>query len=647
MESIKMKNIFTTCIVVCLCFILAIPSVPVLAANESEPAEMTLHAIYQSGGDIKESLEDGEAEAGDVVLLQSKGKYLLMDTGAPASLKAIKAYLNKLKIKEFDIYISHLHIDHYGNLEELAKTYKIGTVYLPDKKYAKEGPSYNFIYKTLIPKIEKNYKSKITYLKTGSSFTIGDAKIEIIGPVGEYKVSQFKGTKAQKEAAYTNNYSLTAMVTCGTVKYLSAGDIEFDEENALLKKYGKTKLNADIMKLSHHGVASTSNAEDFVAAVAPKYSFVQNDRLPELLDAGDGVLYRRSYSCRRQANKYGICLSPGDESTDIIFTVSGKNINIYKGSVKKANSLTTGGFIEIQGADGVLRKTDMFYYDAKKKAFLTGIQEIDGKLYDFGTGGCMEYGTYNEKGKYQYLRYYDGDFRYYLEDGSIKTGLVYLTKDQVNTSIDRYVYFDTKTGYAVRGTNPDDFELLTINNNKYMINTSGTIYTYGWKDKRYFDKDTGIMQTGWIDVAYEKSTYTYYLDKDTGYYLIGLQVIDGKTYYFNDNGTLYKGWKDFGDNNRYFDKDTGVMKTGWCELVSKGVTYTYYMDLNTGLKVDEGFHLIDGYVYYFKQSRILRDNGTFTINNKKFEADQKNGGRLSLINADSTKTLLKDLNFLK
>lgn len=645
-----MKKVLTTCIVLCLCFILTLPSVPTMATNELEPAEMTLHAIYQNAGEINETLEDGEAEAGDVVLLQSKGKYLLMDTGAPASLKAIKTYLDKLKVKEFDIYISHLHIDHYGNLEELAKSYKVGIVYLPDKKYAKESPSYGYVHNTLMPRIEKNQKAKITYLKTGNSFTIGDAKIDIIGPVGEYKVSGFKGTKTQTEAAYTNNYSLTAMVTCGSVKFLTAGDIEFEEENALHKKYGKSKLKADIMKLSHHGVASTSNAEKFMAAVAPKYSFIQNDRLPELMEADDGEAYRRSYTCRKQANKYGICLSPGDEGKDIIFTVSGENINIYKGSIKKANCLTTGGFVTIQGADGVLRKTDKFYYDAKIKKFLTGVQKIDGKLYDFGTGGCMEYGTYSDDKKYQYLRYYDKDFRYYLEDGSFKTGLVYLTEKQTGTP-DRYVYFDTKTGYAIRGTDPVDYEMFTINKKKYMINMNGTVYTYGWKDydkkdARYFDKDTGVMQTGWIDVAYEKSTHTYYLDPNTGIRLVGLHEIDRSTYFFGDNGTLYKGWKDFDDNKRYFDKDTGIMQTGWSDSVVNGTTYTYYLDLKTGLRIEEGFYVIDGYVYYFKPSRILRESGSFTIGKQKFEADKENGGRLSLINANGTKTLLRDLNFL-
>ena len=156
-----------------------------------------------------------------------------------------------------------------------------------------------------IKDLETTYKNK---------FSIGDMTIQIIGPVGNHSVTEtatettkyndkkitvwreahdnsencYNGgtcyeagnTVATKNAYittiggdYLNNTSLVAKIKVGKTTILSAGDIEIEEELALLDYYKNTNtLRSDIMKLSHHGGGS-SNIEEFFKAVKPKYVF--------------------------------------------------------------------------------------------------------------------------------------------------------------------------------------------------------------------------------------------------------------------------------------------------------------------------------------------------------------------------------------
>lgn len=51
------------------------------------------------------------------------------------------------------------------------------------------------------------------------------------------------------------------------------GDIELEAENNILKLYDKDKLEADILKVAHHG-SKTSTSENFLEAVSPKIALI-------------------------------------------------------------------------------------------------------------------------------------------------------------------------------------------------------------------------------------------------------------------------------------------------------------------------------------------------------------------------------------
>ena len=249
---------------------------------------------------------------GDGVLLESNGKYLLMDTFSikdNANNHELIDYLAENNIFKFSVYISHYHEDHYGGLLTILNDprFTIEKVYLPKTQYfCKEHASdqnysesdqyfykhyqrlqtrfnlmveknipYEFLWPTNTSYPENEHCFNLEENSYKNKITIGDASIDIIGPVTDYNLDYFdRESTAWKTKGnwYLNNYSLVSIVSAGNVKYLTAGDMTKYEEEGLISQK-PSLLKADIMKLSHHG-STTSNTFEFVKKVAPNYIIV-------------------------------------------------------------------------------------------------------------------------------------------------------------------------------------------------------------------------------------------------------------------------------------------------------------------------------------------------------------------------------------
>ena len=122
-------------------------------------------------------------------------------------------------------------------------------------------------------------------------------------PVGDAKKMKDRNIK------YVNNRSLVTMFTCGEIKYLNCGDIEYEVEKKILDK--KIDIKADIFKLNHHA-GNTSNAGPFQKAVNAKYVYHTNrlaKRLPDPMFMRPGsmaILHLQSTKDRLQSIRRGI-----------------------------------------------------------------------------------------------------------------------------------------------------------------------------------------------------------------------------------------------------------------------------------------------------------------------------------------------------
>ena len=236
-------------------------------------------------------------EYGDAVLIQSNGKYLLIDTGSntptdesgnPEYPSNLVDVLAKIGVKELDVYISHLHGDHHGGLANVCNAFKVNKLYLPDIELCKEyktpkGKTIQAIYNDQID-IASKEGAEVVYLapsfrahaapKTYDFFTVGAVRCNVIGPTGTYTMKQFESYGEKKQIRYLNNCSLVTVFTCGSFRFLSAGDTEKQEEAKLINRYGNS-LNCDMMKLSHHGLG-TSNTASFLRKVTPMWTFAED-----------------------------------------------------------------------------------------------------------------------------------------------------------------------------------------------------------------------------------------------------------------------------------------------------------------------------------------------------------------------------------
>lgn len=233
----------------------------------------------------------------DAVLVESNGKYILMDTGYTdnknnlGNSSVIKT-LKSMGVRRLDLYLSHWHNDHYFLMITIMKDpyFTVGTVYLPysqrlldlsasknkDCKWYKDltknikrsgkswGPnSYTAVMDTL-----KKKGIKAVTLRKGSTFSVGDAKFQVLWQKTSFSTPS-KRTRHLNQVI--NNTSLVTRVTIGGVRYLTAGDIHKSVERDMMRS--GVDLKADIFKTSHHSNKDTSNCTEMFKAVDAAWAF--------------------------------------------------------------------------------------------------------------------------------------------------------------------------------------------------------------------------------------------------------------------------------------------------------------------------------------------------------------------------------------
>lgn len=486
----------------------------------AEDKNMNIYCIY---------LGEADDNAGDSVLVESDGEYLLMDLGSAAGYSYIKAFLQERGVKELSLYISHTHADHTGGLkdgegyDQLLGDFEVKHVYLPDKSIGTD-VDLSWNHSKFISLYQKHYPAadinqNITYLKTGSEFSFGDVAVNVIGPVGmeNRKVSDYSD-----ENTYLNNCSLVSMLTCGNTKYFSGGDIDTDEEKMLAKTYGSA-LKADIYKMSHHGYANSSTQE-IMDCIQPTYSFAPSSGDANGFTSASTTNQRKSYAALLRCSQYGFVYLVGAEKMSVAVNTTNDVTKIYRTNNMAQN---LSGYIAVEGADGRDVTQDHYLFGADGRP-MTGVQEVNGKKYYFGTGGRQEYGLYKNGTYNPWRSYTDGGkkkFRYYdQKTHEMMTGLVEQSKSKI-------YYCDVETGFRSYG-------FIKVDKNTYYFGNAGTMYKNKWltyKKNRYYFKKNGIMATGWVKIG---KTKTYF--NEDGTRSKGLTKIGKKYYYMNNTGTTKK-----------------------------------------------------------------------------------------------------------
>ena len=505
---------------------------------------------------------------GDSTMVSSGGKNLLMDTYIRDKYDTLINYLDDHHFYTFDIYLSHYHYDHMDQIPSILydSRFNVSKVYLPDPAYLKKGAQSSSYCKSFldgydnIVKAANDTGTQIVYLKKGSSFTVGNAKVSILWGCS-YSSSSY-------DASYINNNSLVAKVTSGTVSYLNCGDIEKQTENQILSS--GINISADIFKFNHHG-GNTSNTASFLKKVNPSFAYYNwvGDS-PSSFGGGwvqssiDGI----KNTCNIYSTRYNGMLT---------FSVKAGHISVA--GERNMNSVN----VQIKDGSGRVVNTVNYQFNNALDYVVTASMKSSAATVTAADASTTLPTRYAYVAKFIET---SGGVKYRNKDGSYSTN-----KFQ---KIDGDTYYFDQNGYRATG-------FKSIGGKTYYFDSDGKMLLR-WKrinGKKYlFDPVDGHMHTGWEWVS-EKNAW-YYLSPQTGYLLEGWLDQGGKRYYLAPvDFYAVTGWQFIGGKWYFFDTKNCDMKTGWLTDGGK----TYYLASNGAMVT--GTQNIGGKTYTFNSSGAL------------------------------------------
>ena len=244
------RRVWITGILFVLCLVYVTGCTP-LASNIQPQADTSRQLVVHV-------LDVGQA---DSILLQfPSGQNLLIDGGNNGDGELIANYLRGEGVERLDFVIgTHPHEDHIGGLDELIKSFPVGQVYLP--KVTQNTTSFNDLLQCI-----KNKGLKVTEAKAGVKLAVRTGvTATMLAPIRD-------------DYNELNDWSVVLQVVYGQISLLFAGDAGPAAEEDLVNS--GQNLKADVLKVGHHGSATSSSAA-FLQQVQARYAIIsvakQND----------------------------------------------------------------------------------------------------------------------------------------------------------------------------------------------------------------------------------------------------------------------------------------------------------------------------------------------------------------------------------
>lgn len=287
----------------------------------------------------------GRSGIGDSTLIETGAKNILIDGGLWGKGRSVVLpYLKERKIARLDtVILTHQHGDHYGGLTEVVKGIPVGEVITNGLTHSAK--AYGKFMEAV-----KASGAKYRVVKGGEEFDWG-------GGV-KAKVLQVGGRGIPKDD-YNNN-SVVVRMGLGNVRFLFAGDMEADEEKALLSSGHDVK--SQILKVGHHG-SSSSSTYAFLQRVQPKVSVISIGVDNRFGLPHDSVIDRlESLGCKVYRT---------DLDGRVVVTSDGKTWAVEtekkRAAKSQARKTPNGEFLKYEdAAEGFMRKDD---YAAAAESF--------------------------------------------------------------------------------------------------------------------------------------------------------------------------------------------------------------------------------------------------------------------------------------
>ncbi|WP_374225369.1 ComEC/Rec2 family competence protein [Micromonospora sp. C95] len=192
---------------------------------------------------------------GDTVLLPvAAGRAVVVDAGPDPA--AADACLRRLGIRRVSLLVvSHFHVDHTGGVAGIFRGRRVDTVLVPQWPEPVAG-------RDLVRGTAAAHGTPVVAAPAGWRYRAGAVDLTVLGP--PYPM---RGTRSDP-----NNNSLVLLATVDRVRILLTGDAEVEEQRALRERLPPNGLQAEVLKVAHHGSAYQDPA--FLDAVRPAVALV-------------------------------------------------------------------------------------------------------------------------------------------------------------------------------------------------------------------------------------------------------------------------------------------------------------------------------------------------------------------------------------
>lgn len=191
----------------------------------------------------------------DAHLIQVAGKNIVIDAGLPEDGNTLVKRLRALNVGQIDTLImTHPHKDHLGGMVAVLNSISVKNFYDPEIKY-----NSKLYVKMLNLLATKHIATNL--LQGPSVLQIAPyATLEILWPLD----------KSQRIVSQDPNVnSLVMRLVYGKYREMFTADSYKESEYAIIAKYPKDKLQAQVLKVAHH-TSNTSTSWEWLDAVNPE-----------------------------------------------------------------------------------------------------------------------------------------------------------------------------------------------------------------------------------------------------------------------------------------------------------------------------------------------------------------------------------------
>ncbi len=215
---------------------------------------------------VNDSIQSSVAAGDCSVIITTKGKVVMIDTGASHSYDLIKEELLKNGVRKIDyMIITHFHGDHTGNINSLANDFDLSsTVYYIQKHTDVPTDITSGSEQSVLDVAQNNI---VLRPNTNDTLIVDDIKITFMN------CNQSDIDYYDSQNTTVNNYSICCYVEYGNNTFLFTGDI-FGLATENLYNQGLLK-KVDVVKGEHHG-NQTNSFSNYNLSIMPDYTILSN-----------------------------------------------------------------------------------------------------------------------------------------------------------------------------------------------------------------------------------------------------------------------------------------------------------------------------------------------------------------------------------